>query len=1095
MTAFDAAGPLPTSTVVLQASAGTGKTHAIAALATRYLAEGRVSIDRLAVISFSRVASDELRARVRQRLHATAELLAAAPTQGSAGDPDPTDDLLLRGSPAELQLREQRLRAAIAGMDSAPIMTIHQFCQAMFDELGVLASEDPQATLVEDLSQLTEQVVTDCYLARYATALERPFDLSTARRIGAAAVELADTPLVPNDASGSAEQRLAFATAVRDELAKRKRRLGLHSYDDQLIRLRDSLRNEVGAAGAERLRRRCRVVLVDEFQDTDPVQWEILRDTFSGHVPLVLIGDPKQAIYAFRGADVAAYSQAVAASTQRYTLGVNFRADQQVVDAISALFGTVSLGEQIKVEPVTAHNRGSRLVGAPPGGVRLRCVAAERPLDASTARSLVDDDVVTEVVRLLTSGVELITEDGQRRLTEQDIAILVNTNRRGRDLAAALALAGVAVAFSGSDSILASPAAHDWLLLLRALEQPRRAAVRQAILTDFIGADLTSLACADDAQLTEWSALLQSWGRLLTNQGVAALFAAVQAASEDASGGLAERLLQRRRGERDLTDHRHLAEILHAQYTDGVRGPALAAWLASEIEHQSGATDRTRRLETDRHAVQLMTVHKAKGLQFPIVLLPQAADLYLSAEDDGGKLDFHDANGVRVLDLGGKSASRRAERWQLQALEQAEDRLRGLYVAATRAQSQLTMWWAPTFRNTESSPLHRLLYRDQAKPGTPAPSYPLDEAAGWRPPSELPWLDAAGIAVENCSPGDPPSLAPRPRPATTLVAPSWKRRIDQTWRRTSYSGLTEAVHARPHEVLSAEPMTTDEPPGETGSEPSTVEGVRSPMADLPGGTAFGSLVHQVLENLDWHTADSSVLDQRLLAATTAAAQRYAISGLSPQSLAEALRPSLLTPLGELTQGRALADFAIKDRLSELDFELPLGTADSQTTLADVAELLRRWLPAEDPLVDYPDDLDSQLLAGQMLRGFLTGSIDSVLRVSGPDGPRFVVVDYKTNRLGPAELLLEHYNIEAMTAEMRRTHYPLQALLYCVALHRFLSQRLAGYDPTRHLGGVGYLFVRGLGGPQATPDTGVFAWHPPAGLVTELSTLLADRRSR
>ncbi|HAM45195.1 MAG TPA: AAA family ATPase, partial [Propionibacteriaceae bacterium] len=194
----------------------------------------------------------------------------------------------------------------------------------------------------------------------------------------------------------------------------------------------------------------------------------------------------------------------------------------------------------------------------------------------------------------------------------------------------------------------------------------------------------------------------------------------------------------------------------------------------------------------------------------------------------------------------------------------------------------------------------------------------------------------------------------------------------------------------------------------------------------------------------------------------------------------------------LTDDRTLADFEVGDRLSELDFEFPLGTDTSRNTVGDVAAVLRRWLPADDPLADYPDDLESPALSNQVLRGFLTGSIDSVLRVPGPDGPRFVVVDYKTNRLGPADLRLNHYRRPAMTAEMRRSHYPLQALLYCVALHRFLAARLADYRPEAQLGGVGYLFVRGMGGGEAGPTTGVFDWHPPASAIVELSELLADR---
>ncbi len=275
-------------------------------------------------------------------------------------------------------------------------------------------------------------------------------------------------------------------------------------------------------------------------------------------------------------------------------------------------------------------------------------------------------------------------------------------------------------------------------------------------------------------------------------------------------------------------------------------------------------------------------------------------------------------------------------------------------------------------------------------------------------------------------------------------------------------------------------------------------GIASPMAELPGGAAFGSLVHQVLENLDWYApgaGDEAALGERLLEATSAAAQRYPVAGVTPEALGTGMLPSLLTPLGRLTDGLPLAGIPVADRLSELNFEFGLGNATSRTTLASVAELLGRWLPADDPLAAYPAELAQPLLAGQALRGFLTGSIDSVLRIHSAGGPRFVVVDYKTNRLGPAELTLDHYDEPAMVAEMMRTHYPLQAILYCVALHRFLAARLPDYDPVRHLGGVGYLFVRGMGGPGTGDGRGVFSWFPPAGLVTELSDLLAGRGQR
>jgi exodeoxyribonuclease V beta subunit len=522
----------------------------------------------------------------------------------------------------------------------------------------------------------------------------------------------------------------------------------------------------------------------------------------------------------------------------------------------------------------------------------------------------------------------------------------------------------------------------------------------------------------------------------------------------------------------------------------------LVSWLAEAVSLGSSGSDRIRRLETDRHAVQIMTVHKAKGLQFPVVLLPEAADLWVPDDDDDSCLAFH-ADGQRVLDLGGRDAPGRNDRRRTHSAEQAEDRLRSLYVAVTRAQSQLTMWWSRTWANTEASPLHRMLFRRRDLVGPPEPGYPLDSPPGDGHPSGLDWLAPAGISVEDCVPVRPARLAAEIDRPQRLTLATFDRGIDQLWRRTSYSGLTESVHARPPVALLAEAVVEDEPATEVPVL-GVVAGVRSPMAELTGGAAFGSLVHQVLENLDWYAPGPSgeaALAERLAVATVAAAQRYPVPGVTPDALAQAMLPSLVTPLGRLTDGLPLAGIPVADRLSELTFEFALGNSRSRTTLAGVADLLARWLPADDPLAAYPAELAHPQLAGQVLRGFLTGSIDSVLRIHASGGPRFVVVDYKTNRLGPAELTLDHYDQPAMVAEMLRTHYPLQASLYCVALHRFLAARLPDYDPERHLGGVGYLFVRGMGGRAAGDGKGVFSWFPPAGLVTELSDLLADRGRR
>ena len=289
------------------------------------------------------------------------------------------------------------------------------------------------------------------------------------------------------------------------------------------------------------------------------------------------------------------------------------------------------------------------------------------------------------------------------------------------------------------------------------------------------------------------------------------------------------------------------------------------------------------------------------------------------------------------------------------------------------------------------------------------------------------------------------------------------------------------------------PLLADESGDEVAVAPDPKLTAPSPLAGLPAGAAFGTVVHGVYEATDAHADDWRA---RLGAAADAALRRWPIAGLDAATLAAALEPSFTSPLGPLAPSATLRSFAPADRLCELDFEF--GLTNPAATLADVAAALRDHLDADDPLSAYPDRLDGPLLAPQRLHGFLTGSIDAVLRLRDEGTPRHLIVDYKTNRLGsagaaPEPLTIGHYTAPALAEAMMASHYPLQALLYSVALHRFLRLRLAGYDPERHLGGVAYLFVRGMAGP-ATPvvaghPLGVFSWRPSSALIADVSALL------
>lgn len=1153
---FDVCGPLPTGTTVLEASAGTGKTYTIAALAARFIADG-IDLDQLLMVTFSRSATNELRMRVRERLVGVEGWLSRVRSRENhpgpvCTPPDQIARLLGTGTTDEIRLRHQRISRALADFDSATIATTHQFCDRMLDGLGILGDKEQDSVLVEDLSTLTREVSADCYLRHFSGCGEDPpFSFDEALTMAGQVIDFAGTELVPAGAAVSdldrnhrAVQRLRFAADVREEVLRRKARGRLVTYDDMLINLQLALSHPVnGEAAARRLRDRYQVVLVDEFQDTDPIQWDILRRAFHTHSRLILIGDPKQAIYAFRGADVFSYLQAVSAASHVATLATNWRADAALVAALDTLFGGAALGnDKIVVRPVTAHHRDRRLFGLDPQAarpVRLRVLADEQGPSlpkVGQLRPRIIGDLVADIAGLLGSGAQLnlpSVSGGDRYadrtpvlrpVTPADIAVLVRTNKTGERVRQSLSQHGIPAVLTGATSVYATDIAEQWATLLRALDQPRQVAIRRASLTCFVGWSFADLARADEEKLTELSRTIRLWSKIISAHGVAALLEAVTFRT-----ALARRVLSRTDGERTLTDLRHIGQSLHAAMVSGQLGvTALLEWLEARMsEARSSARDeRTRRLETDAKAVQIMTVHGSKGLEFPIVYLPEAWDRHLADKDRGDILRVHatgQAGGGSdaattasrcLLDVGGRTGPGRPERLRLAREEDAGESLRLLYVALTRAQCQVVTWWAPSV-NTPASPLQRLLFGPRKEGDGPDEDYPVSAD-----PFICAHLDTDHFSIERVTERPAPRWQSARSPATCLAVRQFNRTLDLDWRRTSYSALTAAAHgALPTPLgVGSEAGTLKEDDEPADIEPGAAQLLRpvrsaplvgevglredgfasiSPMSELPSGTQFGTLVHAIYEQID-PLADNFI--PSLLAIAGRELNRVPSVALTAGELAEAIVPSLLTPLGPLARGRRLADIANRDRLPELGFELPLTGGDhpraGRVRLGQVAALLRRYLPAGDALADYPNLLDSPLLAQQPLRGYLTGSIDAVLRVHHEGDPRYLVVDYKTNWLGDfsgAPLTLGDYAPPLLAGAMMQAHYPLQALLYSVAVHRFLRWRQPGYDPAKHLGGVLYLFVRGMGGPD-TPAVGgvpcgVFSWLPPAELIATLSTLL------
>jgi exodeoxyribonuclease V beta subunit len=1089
MQRFDLLGALPAerSTTVLQASAGTGKTFALAGLVTRYLAEGEATLDQMLLITFSRAASQELRERVRRQI---VDAVVAFDDPSTAGD-NQLITHLLTGTKDQLLERKQRLRDALAGFDAATIATTHQFCQLVLKSLGVAGDTAANATLIESLEDLTTEIVDDLYLARFGQQRDDPvLGYDDALELARAVVDNPAAERRPRDPDPDsvAAIRLDFAEKVLTELEIRKKRLGVLGYDDLLSRLAAALETDDSPARL-RMHRRWPIVMVDEFQDTDRVQWQVIDRAFSGRSTVILIGDPKQAIYAFRGGDIVTYLEAARTAGDQKTLATNWRSDSALLDRLQVVLRGAQLGDpSIVVDDVQAHHQGHRLAGAPHNDpFRLRVV--QRPtlgrsglenLPIDELRDHIGADVATDIRALLASNA---TFNGEP-LRARGIAVIVETHKDGAVCFKALVDAGIPAVYAGNSDVFTSEAAEDWLSLLEAFDQPHRpGVVRAAAATMFFGETAETLVSGGDPLTDRIADTLREWAAHARERGVAAVYEAAQLR------GMGDRVLSWQDGERQMTDLAHVTQLLQeVAHRERLGLPGLRDWLRKQRDEREGPTERNRRLDSDATAAQVMTVYAAKGLQFPVVYLPFSFNRNVRSRDI---VRFHDDDGVRCLYIGGKNGPGFGAAQRQSRGEDAGDDSRLTYVALTRAQAQAVAWWSPA-NGEPNGGLSRLLRgRSPGEPGVPDrcdPAKITDDDAIARLQE---WETAGGPVIEASVVAAAPPVPPKQVPSD-LDNRHFHRSIDTGWRRTSYSSLIRIAEAA---GVTSEPEVT-ELDDETGDIPLTENAsgpdVPSPMAALPRGAKFGSLVHAVLETADPGAADfSAELEKQ--------ASRHLPwwpVDVSAAELAAALVPMNETSLGPLADGLTLRQIGLRDRLRELDFEIPLAGGDVRgavpnVSVADVGVLLRAHLPADDPVAPYADRLLSAALGDQSLRGYLSGSIDAVLRLPNQ---RYLVVDYKTNYLGDNAA---DYSHARLTEAMLHSDYPLQALLYTVVLHRFLRWRVAGYEPAHHLGGVLYLFVRGMCGVD-TPvvdgqPCGVFSWRPPAELVVALSDLLDEGR--
>ena len=878
--------------------------------------------------------------------------------------------------------------------------------------------------------------------------------------------------------------------AVRGTLranAWRDRQLSFHAL---LTEAHHALQGPAGAALAAQLRERFPLALIDEFQDTDALQARIFQSIYDAPADpsqiaggLVTVGDPKQSIYAFRGADVFAYLRASRAVDPgaRLQLDTNHRATPGLVHAVNALFA----GRRPFLLPVLPFEavRARPSDSPPPAAVaqqppfQLRLLSAgdgEDRLDKEQCQQRAAADAAGEIAALLRSRA---TQLLGRAATGGDIAVLVRTRAQGAAMTQALREQGVQSVQAEDTSVFATAEAEqiEWLLdALAAFDREQVGSheagqrLRTALAGALFGLDLAGLAALvdDDGAWSTWQQRAQDWADSWRRSGVAALLRQLLFAPP-VSG--AATLLRAATGVRQLTNHLHLAELLQqAESAEHLSPAAVVEWLAAR--RGAPAEDAAQlRLESDEDLVRIVTVHRAKGLEFPVVFCPFAWYRRRQPRRDAPTAEYHDdalPELPEVLDLQPDDAARDRQR-----LEEYAEELRLFYVAVTRARGRCVVTWmqAP---DAGDAPLAWLLHgaREEDDPAgamkrTRQRLRQLAEPA-WEAEVRRFADDVEDIAVATpdagpSAPATVASVAAAPaQGARRFVRPLRPRR-----QQTSYSALLAAAGAATTtaEHVEVERADHDQRAEQQPADLDLDTQGREGFFAFPRGRRAGDCLHELFEHSGEAPAEFEARCERALA------RRGLDAGWAEVAAAMVAnaRATPLAPAGSGGRGFRLAD--VVRSVAEMEFHLPAAGLDRGR--------LGRCLA----VAGYADPFAGVGPGDEDIHGFLHGYIDLVAEHDG----RWYVVDYKSNWLGSG---VDAYGRDAVAAAMRRGGYHLQYLLYLVALHRHLRLRVPGYDYQSHMGGTYYLFVRGM--RPERPGHAVWFDAPSPGCIAAIDACFA-----
>lgn len=1178
---------------LIEASAGTGKTYTIGILYLRLLLglgnenafPRPLSVEEILVVTFTEAATNELRGRIRERIH---KMRLACLRNGLGFESEPEYLTLLTELPSEEQraFAANWLLAAERQMDEAAIYTIHGFCQRMLAhnafESGILFEQ----TMIQDEFPIQKQACAD-FWRRHFYPLDysmtkvvhaewngpeallneiKPFlqgdipviinqpelpetleerhqrligliqnlkDLWTKNsadfeklisdsdvdkrsysirylptwleKITEWAEKSTDDYQLPKDIlerfaqsrldekskSGSGPSHVVFRlvdellaqaltikdliipqaiSEVRQTIAHEKQTRGELGFDDLLTRLDRALHQDGGALLAEAIARRFPVAMIDEFQDTDPQQYRIFQRIYreTDNTALLFIGDPKQAIYAFRGADIFTYIAAKKQVSAHYTLETNYRSSQRMVEAVNQVFHHAEnpfIFEQIPFQSVNfaAHNSHKKLIH---DGKEVKALTFwqqhAEAVSVSEYEQALAQQCAAQIGQYLAGGLQGSTyfENKQQQIPVEasDITVLVRSRREAILIRDALNQLNIPSVFqSNRESVFATQEAKEILWLLLAVLTPEKERVlRSALATGLLGLtaeDIDSLNYDEKA----WENVVDEFAHyavIWRKRGVLPMLRGIMSQRH-----IAEALLSGSEGERRLMDLMHIGELLQEMSLQLEGEHTLTRWLAQQIAHPDHQSDAQQmRLESDRHLVQISTIHKSKGLEYKIVwlpfvsnFLPQSKGLFHDRDDYIAKLDLDDTE----------------EYVELADEERLAEDLRLLYVALTRAIYHCSVGVAPLIKGNRkkagNTDLHLSALGYLLQKGQEGDSVLLS--------SMLDALSNDVIDVQLINSPEMVRLNLTKETSDELSARVVSRHFDDSWRVTSYSGLSySASHGEEEQALSAEQFANSLAPKmdiEVSHDVETQEIQENQLTphQFPKGAAPGTFLHSLMEQIDFSGDISSEwLEEKLQ-----------VAGFDTQwvpMLQGWLNAILNVPLAD--DGLCLSAISAQDRLDEMQFYLPI---DSLLSAKDVDRVTHKY----DPLSKHCPPLNFE-----QVQGILKGFIDLTFCWKG----RFYLLDYKSNYLGEDA---SYYTQEAIAEAMIDHRYDLQYQLYSLALHRFLQQRMPNYDYETHFGGVYYLFLRGT--ERIDSQNGVFFYRPTIEFISEFDALFHDAQSK